>query len=870
VKMRRLPAWAATAMLVWAGISPVIAKTPTTQAPKATPPPASAVVRPVLLVTTQHAGWGRVSFVLRGNPAPELVHLTDAIELHFAAGTHLDAPNAAHLRETGPIGAREENGATVATVHLVCHCVPEEQTEDGILRLDIRLKPAQSAFSRSSPSDSASSSPEVSSPSSPGVSPPSSPGVSPSSSAAVSSPSSPGSTGGPVEAQCAEKGGTVGPCHDGEGRRRPVGDVKSARIGPNQGPKQDSGAKVSEAEEMGKLRAALTEKIAKLNGPTAVSPSASSPVPPSPPPAKPPSLVSDAAFAGSPPPPVAPVASAAVAPTPPEPPAGPPPLCLPPVDASDWRGAGTFTDRLVALRTQVASYQAEASDVAALAEFYLANGLGHEAMAVAVEALQADATPEERVRLSRDADIARLIKGEQLSPDSPLLATPDGCTRPDAPLWHALAAAAARDAEGAARDPQTVADSLRTLPEPLRRELAFRIVSAVTDHLEALGAMSGVVRNAKMELPEDEARRYLLQARVANLTGDDTDYAVFLERAARFAKTVPGVIAKARLAAIRAGENGPDAAHFEEVLADMARTYRYEGLGQKAAEQYAELQLRRHDYAAALAIADDSAGPRGARTRESRGAGLAVRILRMLFVEPGTPALPAPAERVALFLRYGAYTTPGDKGDDIRLAAVRLMLAQHMPFPALDTLRQLSDASAATPEVMRMRAKAEAYAGDPSKALDLVKALPDDISAHRLSAEALRRLNKPEQAAHALDDAAGIPDRMLRASLFFEGNDWKDAAGAYAVLLRDPALPAELHDDLAKRYAVSVAMTGDAANATPAKLPEEPARLLAAVPGPSPVATGNAAPTLAAVRAALDRARRVETLLGSPNGHQGS
>jgi hypothetical protein len=220
-------------------------------------------------------------------------------------------------------------------------------------------------------------------------------------------------------------------------------------------------------------------------------------------------------------------------------------------------------------------------------------------------------------------------------------------------------------------------------------------------------------------------------------------------------------------------------------------------------------------------------------------------------------------------LRYGGYTTPGEKGDDIRVAAAQLMLAQQMPHAALDTLRQLAEPATSTPEVMRMRATAEAGAGDPEKAMELVRALPDDIAAHRIAARALHRMTKPLQAAHVLNDAATIVDREHRASLFFEAEAWTEAAGAYSNLLRDPALPGTMRDDLAKRYALSVAMTGEAANPAPPKLPDGPARLLAAVPAPSPGATGTS-PSLAALREALDRARRIETLLDPATGHQGS
>jgi hypothetical protein len=615
----------------------------------------------------------------------------------------------------------------------------------------------------------------------------------------------------------------------------------------------------TEAKELNTLRETLTARLATLNG-----------VPPG-------------HAAGATP---GPSAAAVQGQATPEHP-GPPPVCIAPVDASGWGGTGAFVPRLTALRAQMAATQGSAPAMAALAEFYLANGLGHEAFAVASDALDAGAVGEDHLRLARDADIARLLKGEQLSPGANLVAELPNCNRPDGKLWRSLAAAAAHDEENAARDPEAVASVLRTLPDPLLRALAFHIVAGVGNNADALRATAGALRNITDELPEDAARRYLLQARLAAISGDKADYAAFLESASHADMTVPGVIAKARLAAIRAAGDGPDAAYNEAILADAARTYRHEALGQQSAEQYAELQLKRHDYAAALQIADESAGPRGAQPTESNGASLAVRVLRMVLVDPTTPALPGPPERIALYLRYGGYTTPGEKGDDIRLAAARLMLAQGMPVPALEALRQVSDAAAVTQDVMRMRATAEAEGGDPAKAMELARSLPDGIEQHRIAAEAMSRMNKPVEAAHLLDNAPEASDRARRASLLFEGEAWKDAAAAYADLVSDPAVPAGQRNDMAKRYALAVAMSGAAPAVTPAKLPELPARLLAAVPPAPPAGTAqtppagaprtaanpsttSAPPDLDAVRGALDRARSIETLLGPTTAHQGS
>ena len=181
--------------------------------------------------------------------------------------------------------------------------------------------------------------------------------------------------------------------------------------------------------DLDKLRNDLTAKLAVLNAP---------PPPPNP------------ATAPAAPAPVAPAAASSSDAAPPVP-AAAPQICLPVVDMTHWRSNASFVSQLVGLRAQVARSHAGARDMAALAEFYLAYALGAEALAVASDALGGDATPDDHTRLVRDADIAHLLKGEQLDPTSPLLSSPPGCERADAGLWRALAAAAARDSDGVAQ-----------------------------------------------------------------------------------------------------------------------------------------------------------------------------------------------------------------------------------------------------------------------------------------------------------------------------------------------------------------------------------------------------------------------------------
>jgi hypothetical protein len=613
-----------------------------------------------------------------------------------------------------------------------------------------------------------------------------------------------------------------------------------------EGPQADSRTEATElpkgasALELDRLREVLATKLAILNGgkPAAGAPAPSSRTP----------MAAD---------------QASIKPVDLTPPAKTATVCPPPFDPSTWRNDGNFVKKLEHLRAQVAITNDSPAAMADLADFLLLNGLANEAYdlageALAGETLTGEVRSDDRARLAATGGIARLLIREPLDPASPLV-TPD-CRGPDVALWLALTAAAAGDADGVAHNAQAAATTLLRVPSPLLQLIAFRIADAAGDNLEALQAMAGALRNADTGLPEDEAGRFFLHARIARLNQDTEEERAFLRKAAAYGRTIPGLKAKARLAALDAAQDGPHADDIEAILADIGRTYRSEAVGQEAAESYAERRLRLGDYAKALAIADETAGPASNRIRDSRGAELAARILRILLVTADAPGpLPGPSDRLALYWRYEGYATPGAKGDDIRVGAARLMLAQDVPQPAVQLLRQLSDGAAAADDVRLLRARAEARAGDPNFALAAARAMsPGGEEQHRIASIALARLGRLGDAAHELDQSTQSDDLKRRAALLFAAKNWNAAATAYAGLLSDTTITGDARNEAAERYALALALSGSAPIAGLPPIAGAPGSLLAIVQKPE-----NAAGTTGeAVQSALERAQRIETMLG--------
>jgi hypothetical protein len=194
------------------------------------------------------------------------------------------------------------------------------------------------------------------------------------------------------------------------------------------------------------------------------------------------------------------------------------------------------------------------------------------------------------------------------------------------------------------------------------------------------------------------------------------------------------------------------------------------------------------------------------------------------------------------------------------------MLAQQVPDAAVDVLRGLSDPAAATDPARLLRATAEAIAGDANAALAVLHTLPESEATHRIASTALERLGQPGDAAHELDNASKLGDLTHRATLLFEAKSWGEAAIAYAKLLSDTGIADNARIDAAERYALALALSGNAPIDGVAKLPDVPAQLLSIVQPPS----APAATTGEALQRAVERARRIEQLLGSaPIAQQG-
>ena len=588
---------------------------------------------------------------------------------------------------------------------------------------------------------------------------------------------------------------------------------------------------------MAVLRAEMLGRLALLNGApaSAAVPSAT----PSPGPAS----------AAAPPPALGPRAAE-------------PPVCLAPSFSMEgWAGAEPFAERLAALRAAQALSEQGAAETAALAEFLTAHGLAREALATLESPLPEQPGGALRQRLERARDLARLLLRQPLGRDSPLLAEAADCAWPDLPLWRGLAAALAGEGTALAGPAPQIRAALRDVPAELRLAFAEILADAVEEDAETLRLLLGALRPAGEMRPAAQAARAWLLARLARLEGNRADEALHLEAAARGGRGIPALRAQARLAALALDRPGAEGQRAEQRLLDFSRTYRFDSLGEEAAIFHAGHLLERGEIARALAVADGASQASLRPSMESRGARFAAQALRRLLLEQRGAALP-PAERLSLFWRYEGYATPGGRGDDIRLGALRLMLEEGLADSALDLSKQITPASLQQPEgaLLAARAEASAATGDPQRALALLRGLPPSEEARRAAGTALARLGRAAEAAAELAPLPALPDRQRRAALLFQAQGWPEAAEAYAALLRDPALDTPARAEATARLASSAALARQRHDVPAALLApgDEPgtAALLRLTEAAAPAPRG-----LAAARDAIARSRQIEQLL---------
>lgn len=772
------------------------------------PPDAGAAVR---VRSGQHPDRGRVVLHLGGIPPYSLRRVGQDYEIRLRGRHRLDLTALRRLRELNGAEFRQDGEETVLLLRVACDCVAESGVTDGMLFVDLRPSAAAATASAAAP-------------------------------AAPSPRPAP-----PRETQAAREAAQIAAA-----RQRLLDEaVRLGLMSADQAKTMLQGAAATipvgagsstprarpPADDLGALRESMLDRLALLNR---------APAPPTAPAAPRPGAAAS----------VPNTSFTAPAEEPPR------PVCLEPsFSLRSWSAEEeSFTSQLTARRGALAMSDQGAAETAALAELYAFHELTREALSVLSSPLLEQPTALLRERLERVRDVARLLEREPISPASPLLAEAADCARPDLPLWRALVAAVGNDAAALAKLAPQARAALREIPPGLRMTFVAMMADAVEEDSETLRILLAAIRTTPELRPEQQAQRSMLMAKLARLEGNRADEALHLERAARGGRSLPALQARMRLAGLNLSRPGAEGRRAEVQLMDFSRVYRFESLGEEAAMLYAQRLLERGELAQALAVAEGASQVNQRSSTESRGARLAAQALRLLLVDAKGMTLPPPGDRLALYWQYEGYATPGERGDDIRQGALRLMLEEGLYDAALDTSRQLTPFTARQPGAALLIARAEAMAtqGDPQRAMALLRGLPETADTHRAAAAALGRMGKPLEAAQELQLLRELPDRLARAEWLFQAQAWVEAANAYAELLRDPELDAGKRAEATARLASASALARQRPSVAPELLsPESSATTLLQLSGD----TGRPTRGVAAARSAISRSRQIESLL---------
>ncbi|MCQ4161696.1 hypothetical protein NON00_17415 [Roseomonas sp. GC11] len=795
-------------------------------------PATAATAEPVRVRSGQHPDRGRVALNLGGAIPPyTLRRVGNDYEVRLRGAYRMDLSGLRRLTELNGAEMRQEGEDTVLLLRTNCDCTAEAGSSGGAIFIDLKRAPGA---------------------------PP--PAQNPNQNQQNTPPAGRAASPAPPPAPAARNAAPAGNAAQiTEARRKLLDDA--VRLGlmsqeqastllrqaPPPAPPAPAGgrnAATPPRDDLAELREAMLSRLALLNGAPAPAPT--------------PAPAANGAGNGN----GAPVPNPRFA-TPASAPQKPP--CMgPPFTLNNWAGEQSFTEEVARRRAALALSDQGSAEMAALAEFYAAHELTREALDVLSVPLVEAPPPAVLLRLQRARDVARLLARQKIEPTSPLLAEMPDCTRPDLSLWRGLASAVEADPTTLSRLAPQIRATLRDVPLNMRMAFIGVMAEAVEEDAETLRTLVAPIRTASDLRPDQQILRSWLLARLARLEGNRADEVMHLERAATAGRTLPALQAQVRLAALNLTRPGAEGQRAELALMDFSRTYRQDPLGEEAAMLYGQRLLERGELTKALAVADTAsqASQTGQRpSTESRGARLAAQALRLLLVDAKGLSLPPPGERLALYWQYEGYATPGERGDDIRQGAARLMLEQGLADAALETVRAFAPTTAQQPAGALLVARAEAAAnqGDPQRALALLRQLPPGDAVKRAASSALSRMGMPLEAAQELTGLRELADRMLRAGLLFQAQAWPEAASAYAELLRDPALDATARAEATARLA--------SASALARQRPGVPSELLAPESSAAALLQLSANPQVPgergvpALRSAINRSRQIEQLL---------
>ncbi|MCW8861062.1 MAG: hypothetical protein OQJ87_09320 [Rhodospirillales bacterium] len=430
----------------------------------------------------------------------------------------------------------------------------------------------------------------------------------------------------------------------------------------------------------------------------------------------------------------------------------------------------------------------------ALARFFLAYGLGPEALAVLSQTVKddKDIAKEAKFLSLRGASNFMMHRYDEAATDF----SDQSLQRIDeAALWLAATQAAQGDAENSAPILRRTGSLIRSYPRPLKSRVGIEIVSAALS-IGDLQQAEHYLEMLRVQEPSahEKAQLDFLEGRIAEIAGDfDTAVAKWEEAMAGPHRPVRAKAAFAREELLRKLEKINKREAIEE-LEKLRFAWRGDSFEFNLLRTLGNLYFEENDFRsglralrqAATYFRKDPAAPEVTQTMS--------KVFNDLYLEGKADAMP-PVTAIALFDEFKELTPAGEEGDRmIRHLADRLIDVDLLDRAA-ELLQNQVEFRLKGVERARVGAKLalikmfDKKIEQGIKSLDDTEAsgLPDDLATIRrhLRARALIALERNDDALAVLKGDESLDANKLRVSMYWQAKEWGKAAESLRQIVRD-------------------------------------------------------------------------------------